>query len=204
MDLSAPLSSFMSRLDAVALRVVARAGAELTGRQVARLAGTGTPANIRLSLLRLVDIGLVISAPAPHATMYSANRAHILWPAVEIAMNVRHELNNRIAAFAEASGLENLTVALYGSVARGDSTAASDIDLLAVFSNTVTLEDRDDFVAGLRENVELWTGNDAQIYDVTESTLARQRDDGDPITRSWIADGVVIFGDSVLGMKVAP
>lgn len=56
MDLSAPLASFMNGLDAVALRVVAGAGAELASRQVARPAGTGTPAKIRLSLLRLVDI----------------------------------------------------------------------------------------------------------------------------------------------------
>ena len=102
MDLSAPLASFMNGLDAVTLRVVARAGANLSGRQIARLAGAGTPANVRLSLLRLVDIGLVTMVPAPHATMYSANRSHILWPAVEIAMSARLELNRRIAAFAEA------------------------------------------------------------------------------------------------------
>lgn len=204
MDLSAPLASFMNGLDAVALRVVARAGAELTGRQVARLAGTGTPANIRLSLLRLVNIGLVISAPAPHATMYSANRSHLLWPAVEVAMNARQELNRRIAAFADASAPEGVTVALYGSVARSDSTTMSDIDLLVVFPDTITLDDRDEFVTGLRDNVELWTGNDAQIYDLTESALARQRLEGDPMVDSWAADGITIVGNSVLGMRRAP
>ena len=200
-DLSAPLSSFMDRLDAVALRVVARAGAELTGRQVARLAGTRTPANIRLSLRRLVDIGLVASAPAPHATMYSANRSHILWPAVEIAMNA---LNRSIASFADANGPEGVTVVLYGSVARGDATTMSDIDLLVVFLDTVTVDDRDEFVTGLRGSVQLWTGNDTQIYDVTESALARQREAGDPIVDCWATDGVVVFGDSVPGLRTVP
>lgn len=203
MDLSAPLASFMNGLDAVVLRVVARAGTELTGRQVARLAGTGTPANVRLSLLRLVDVGLVTSVPAPHATMFSANRAHILWPAVETAMNARQELNRRLAAFASAEAPEGVTVALYGSVARGDSTRTSDIDLLVILPDAVTLDDRDEFVTGLRDRVQLWTGNDAQVYDLTESALARQRDEGDPIVDSWAADGIVVFGNSVLGMRKA-
>ena len=204
MDLSAPLASFMNGLDAVALHVVARAGAELTGRQVARLAGTGTPANIRLSLLRLVDIGLVISVPAPHATMFSANRSHILWPAVEVAMNARQELNRRIASFAAISAPEGVTVALYGSVARGDSTNTSDVDLLVVFPDTVTLDARDDFVTGLRDSVQLWTGNDAQVYDLTTSTLTEQREEGNPIIKNWTADGVVVFGNSILDMRKAP
>ncbi|TFC83810.1 nucleotidyltransferase domain-containing protein [Cryobacterium sinapicolor] len=204
MDLSAPLASFMNGLDAVALRVVARAGSELTGRQIARLAGTGTPANVRLSLLRLADIGLVISVPAPHATMYSANRSHILWPAVEIAMNARQELNRRVTAFADASAPEGVTVALYGSVARGDSTKTSDVDLLVVFPDEAALDVRDEFVTGLRDNVQLWTGNDAQIYDLTESALAKQEEDGDPIVDSWASEGIVVFGNSALGMRKAP
>ena len=204
MDLSAPLASFMNGLDAVTLRVVARTGAELTGRQIARLAGTGTPANVRLSLLRLVDIGLVTSVPAPHATMYSANRKHILWPAVEIAMNARQELNRRIATFAEGNAPAGVTVALYGSVARGDSTKKSDIDLLVVFPDAVALDGRDEFVTGLRDNVQLWTGDDAQIYDLTASALTKQREEGDPIVDSWATEGIIVFGNSTLGMRKAP
>lgn len=204
MDLSAPLASFMSGLDAVALRVVARAGSEITGRQVARIAGIGTPANIRLSLLRLVDIGLVISVPAPHATMYSANRSHILWPAVEIAISARKELNARIATFADANAPEDVVIVLYGSVARGESTKASDIDLLVVFPDTIALESRDEFVTGLRDSVQLWTGNDAQVYDLTESSLMRQQKAGDPIVDSWAADGIVVYGRNLLGMRKSP
>ena len=204
MDLSAPLASFMNGLDAVTLRVVARAGANLSGRQIARLAGTGTPANVRLSLLRLVDTGLVTMVPAPHATMYSANRSHILWPAVEIAMSARLELNRRIAAFAEASAPDGVTVALYGSVARGDSNKTSDIDLLVIFPDAVTLDGRDEFVTGLRDSVQLWTGNYAQIYDLAESALTRQREEGDPMVDSWATDGIIVFGNSLLEMRKAP
>lgn len=119
-------------------------------------------------------------------------------------MNARQELNRRITAFAHASAPEGVTVALYGSVARGDSTTKSDIDLLVVFPDAVALDGRDEFVTVLRDSVQLWTGNDAQVYDVTETALARQREEADPIVDSWVADGIIVFGNSVLGMRKAP
>jgi predicted nucleotidyltransferase len=135
--------------------------------------------------------------------MYSANRSHILWPAVEIALNARQELLRRVAAFAGSSAPVGVTIALYGSVARGDSTKASDVDLLVVFPDEVALDDRDEFVTGLRDHVQLWTGNDAQIYDLTESALASQKEDGDPIVQSWASEGIIIFGNRALGMRKA-
>jgi predicted nucleotidyltransferase len=195
-NLSNPLSSFMSGLDAIALRVVARSNAEFTGRQVARLAEIGTPANIRLSLLRLAAIGLIKAVPAPHATMYSANRDHILWPAIEIALNAREELGKRIAGFARTTAPGGVTITLYGSVARNASTSESDIDLLVVFPDAVELDVRDEFVTELRDRVQLWSGNDAQIYDVTESTLSTLREKEDPMVASWETEGILLYGKS--------
>ena len=200
MNLSDPLSSFMGGLDAVALRVVARSNAEFTGRQVARLAAIGTPANIRLSLLRLAAIGLIRVVPTPHATMYSANREHILWPAIEIAINAREELGKRISGFADTTAPDGVTITLYGSVARKESTSESDVDLLVVFPDAVELNVRDVFVTALRDGVQLWSGNDAQIYDVTESALSTLREEEDPIVASWRTDGIVLYGKRAVGL----
>ena len=119
-------------------------------------------------------------------------------------MNARRELNSRLVAFATAVAPEGVTVALYGSVARGESTTKSDVDLLVVFPDAVTLDERDEFVTGLRDGVQLWTGNNAQVYDVSETALARQQAEADPIVDSWAREGIIVFGNSVLGMRKAP
>ena len=195
MELSQPLMSLMRELDATALGVLARGGAELTGRQVARLAGSKSPDSIRLALHRLADAGLVIARTEPQATIYSANREHLLWAAIEAALNSRAELEHRIRNLASGSVITGVTIAIYGSVARGDSTRSSDVDLLVIFPDETTSETRDEFVAELRTHVEHWTGNETQIYDLSRSDLVKQRADGDPIVQSWLAEAIVLTGE---------
>src|SRR5688572_11646497 len=112
MDLSSPLTSLSRRTDAAALQVLAAAGEPLTGRQVARLANESTPSNIRLALLRLVDVGLVTSAPRQDAVLYTANREHLVWPAIESIISVREELAKRIREMTEKHASYGTTVLL--------------------------------------------------------------------------------------------
>lgn len=39
---------------------------------------------------------------------------------------------------------------------------------------------------------------------MTETALARQRAEADPIVDSWARDGIIVFGNSLLGMRKAP
>lgn len=192
MHVSEPLSSMFSPAEAQALEVLARANTEFTGRQVARLA-SGTPAGIRKALLRLVETGLVLMRPEPHATYFRANRDHVLWGAVEIALGAPRELERRVAEFSTMHVPES-TVAVYGSVARRDSTPSSDIDLLVVHPDNVTIEARDEFSEELREQLEAWSGNPVQIYDVDHTTLRSQYKRHDPIVEQWQQQARTIAG----------
>ena len=195
MDLSSPLSSLLKRTDAAALRVLAEVGEPISGRQVARLAAQSTAANIRLSLLRLTEVGLVSAAPRMDAVMYEANRDHLLWPAVEVALDSEAELIRRIRGLIKEGNFQYTSVVLYGSVARGDSDAESDIDLLVVQSRGGTL--RRTFVDLLRRDVERWTGNRAQILDLSPHELRRMSEARDPIVSSWLDEGRLIVGDDL-------
>lgn len=193
MHLSQPLASMMSSVEAAAVDVLARADTDFTGRQVARLAGARNPNGIRKALLRLAEVGLVIATPEPHSTRYRANREHLLWPAVEAALAARDELEERIAAFASDAS-PGSTVALYGSVARGDATADSDVDLLVVNPDTTTEEVRNRFTADLAGRVERWTGNPVQVYDLSDGRLREQLAARDPIAERWLGEARTVAG----------
>ncbi len=195
MDLSLPLTAISRRTDAAALQVLAAAGEPLTGRQVARLANESTPSNIRLSLLRLADVGLVIAAPRQDAVLYSANRDHLVWPAVASILNVREELVSRIRALTDKHASFGTTVILYGSVARRESDADSDVDLLVIQMESAI--NRDAYLDRLRDHVRKWTGNRVQIFDVTPQELRRMWRSKDPIVDAWRSDGRHVTGFSI-------
>jgi predicted nucleotidyltransferase len=196
MHLSHPLASLMSPVEAAAIEVLARADTDFTGRQVARLAGASNPNGIRKAMLRLSQSGIVLLTPEPHATRYRANREHLLWPAIELALGARDELERRIALFASHAS-PGSTVAVYGSVARGDSNPDSDVDLLVIHTDDTLSEERDRFALELADRVERWTGNVAQVYDLSDGRFHEQLSAGDPITQRWLAEARTIAGRDI-------
>jgi predicted nucleotidyltransferase len=197
MDLNAPLASLLSPLEASAMAVLARADTDFTGRQVARLAGGQNPNGIRLALLRLADTGLVNVRPELHSTRYRANRDHLLWPAIQVALKIETELERRIAMFVEGAGVPGITVAVYGSVARREATAASDLDLLVILPDGMDAGAQDGFNLRLAELVTIWTGNETQVYSLSVSALRSQFHAHDPIVDHWLIDARTIVGSTV-------
>lgn len=79
---------------------------------------------------------------------------------------------------------------LFGSAARRDGDASSDIDVLVV-SDDPNLDDRVDELA---EQIRRWTGNRAQVIRRTPTEVARLRRAEEPILAEWTRDLVVIVG----------
>nr|WP_246391332.1 nucleotidyltransferase domain-containing protein [Nocardioides soli] len=77
---------------------------------------------------------------------------------------------------------------LFGSAARGDGDAASDIDILIVHRDDSAPTDPD--IEALRSSVARWTGNHAQLVVVSESAWTRMTKDGDPLVDSIRRDGL--------------
>lgn len=193
-NLSSPLESLLKRTDAAVLTVLSRTDERLTGRQVARLANSSTPANVRLSLLRLADVGVVTVMPRSDAVLYSANREHLLWPAIQIALDAETRLIERIRAMTLRHGFTTFTtVVLYGSIARGDGDSDSDVDLLVVQAREGAL--REAYLDYLREDVRKWTGNRVQIFDASPAELRSLKESGDPLFANWMREGRLVVGD---------
>jgi hypothetical protein len=195
MDVSHPIRSIIPTLDGPVLEVLAATTRRLSGREVHRLAGRGSVRGIQLVLARLVAQGLVDAEEHTGAILYAANRAHLAWPAIEHLAGLRAELFGRIRDAAAGWPIQPLHVSLFGSAARRDGDASSDVDLLVVPPDSVS--DRDawqDQIDVLRDDVRDWTGNRCQVMVVERRRLADHVATADPLVDGWLADGVLLVG----------
>jgi predicted nucleotidyltransferase len=194
MDLESPLRSIGSPVESEVLRVVARSGAVLTAPQIARLLPVASQFGIRKALLRLEQIGLVASEQYGNTRTYSANRDHVLWPAVLSATDARNELFDRLRAFVQQLPDLQVFAYLYGSVARRESTPESDVDILLVFPEETEHGEIADIAYELSGLVERWTGNRAHINNVDATYLREAASAGDPLIESLRSDAFTISG----------
>jgi len=203
MNLSEPLDGLTTAVEAAVLRVLARANAGFSGRQVHALAGIGSTSSVHRALASLVRVGVVTAEPNPPAIIYRANREHVLWPVIELGLSARSRALDSIRRFFvenvpdEVVQKSRMTAVVYGSVARRDSTLDSDIDLFLVFPDAIDPEARADFTYRLAEQVHQVTGNEAQIFSVERSELVRRIADDDPLIVNVLRDGIVVFGDAL-------
>lgn len=202
MDLSDPISVVIPSLEGQVLRVLAHTTAPLSGSRIAELVTTGSNPGIRTALSRLVRHGTVLARRSGPSILYTANRDHLTWPAVEHAVQAADTLLDtlqvRIADLAQAHlgqfDAGRTTLALFGSVARGASTLDSDIDIVAVFPDNVDADTIEQLVDVVTASVERWTGNSCNVYDVTSSRLAQLIAANDPMIESWAAEARTFLG----------
>ncbi|MCU1500157.1 MAG: hypothetical protein JWM47_4110, partial [Acidimicrobiales bacterium] len=129
MDLTSPLRSLIPSMDSAVLEVLARTESALGSARIARLARRGSRPGHEHALRRLVEHGLVEAEPTNKGHMYRLNRDHLLAPVVLATMNLRSELLDRLRAAVAGLRPKPLHASVFGSFARGEATAESDIDL---------------------------------------------------------------------------
>lgn len=192
MDLESPLRTIASPVEAEALRVLAGADTEFSASQVHRLVEAASPYGVRKALARLTDSGLVLSSSHGSSTLWRGNRHHVLWPAIELAVDARRELLDRLRhQFAERT---ELAAYLYGSFARRSATPDSDIDLLIVYPDDAAQDSIVDFAHHLSEQILAWTGNEGQIFNATRSGLRDSIARADSVMTSIRHDAVALVG----------
>jgi len=196
-NVSHPIRGIISTLDAVVIEVLAGTTRGLSGREVQRLAGTGSVRGVQLVLARLITQGLARREEHAGATLYTANRAHLAWPAIEALVGLRGLLLATLREFLSGWTIKPLHVSLFGSAARSDGDATSDIDLLVIRPDTVAEGDEawEGQIDALRDHVVSWTGNRCQVLDINRVRLRAHLAAGDPITESWLRDEILLAGE---------
>ncbi|NQX33354.1 nucleotidyltransferase domain-containing protein [Herbiconiux sp. VKM Ac-2851] len=194
MDLSNPGDALLGPATTRLLTHLARLNGGITGRRAAELAQVPWSTGWR-TLERLTSLGLVLRQTVGSSALFTLNRDHMLWPPIRDILAARSRLELLVADLVAALADDETTAALYGSVARGDSTAGSDVDLIIVWSAAVDdPAQRDHLLRRLAEEVELATGNRLEVIDLDRSDLERLSVAADPLISSWQNDARTLVG----------
>ena len=203
MDLSFPLSTVAPTLDAGVLQVLAATTAGCTAAEAHRRLGRGSDEGVRKVLTRLVGQGVVLVETPARYPVYHLNREHLAVPHIEALTRVRGELLERIRAEVGSWVVEPIHAGLFGSFARGTADSDSDIDVLLIRPPALNGVEEADWLEQLDRldrQIGRWTGNTAQIIDLTPATLAQMVRESDPLIDSWRTDDIPVHGERILAV----
>ncbi|WP_291048611.1 nucleotidyltransferase domain-containing protein [Herbiconiux sp.] len=192
MDLESPLRTIASPVEAEALRVLAGADAEFSAADIHRLIDSASSYGVRKALARLAGTGLVLLTTHGNATFWRGNRQHVLWPAIEAAVDARRVLLDRLRG--ELATRDELAAYLYGSFARRSAGPDSDIDILVVYPDDTAHDTIVDFAFDLADQITAWTGNEGHLYNLTRSELRVAMERAGPLAMSVRQDAVTLIG----------
>jgi predicted nucleotidyltransferase len=199
MDLTYPIRSVSPTLEGPVLEVLARTTGSLTVGEVHRLVEIGSLNGVRLALARLVRQGVVYADERSTAIFYHANRDHLAWPSVRALAGLRGALLHRLRAEVGSWEVRPMHASLFGSAARADGNADSDVDILLVRPDG---RDEDgspwaDQVDRLRELVPTWTGNRCHAFQLDTARLGEHVQVRDPLVDEWLRDAIKLDGEDL-------
>lgn len=196
-NLSHPLELISYPLDGRILEVLSGADAGFTGRQVHALLGDRSVRGVQLGLDRLRRQGIVTAEPAGRAVLYRLNTSHLAADHVLGLAQLRHELIRRLRSEFSSWELQPAAAYLFGSAARRDSAAGSDIDICIIRPKAVGDPDSPDWrvrVDSISRKVNVWTGNDTRILEFAEDQVLPLIG-RDPVLVSIRDEGIHLAGD---------
>jgi predicted nucleotidyltransferase len=194
MDFRRPLQVVTPTLDGDVLSVLARAEAEMTGRELQRVIGHGSHQGIRNAADRLAEQGVVSRRSAGNAYLYELNRDHVAASWIEGLASLPAQVLDRLRDAIRRWEHPPTLVVLFGSVARGEATPESDLDLLVVRPADWEPDQPawQEQLSNLQMLASAWTGNDARILELGEQEL----DISEPrqILADAARDGIELYG----------
>jgi predicted nucleotidyltransferase len=184
MNFGEPFGGLMPGARGAVLAVLLRTGAPLTGRRIHALVDGHSLGAVQQALRDLDRIGVITTETIGRAGSHRINENHeAIAPLRSLASPI--EMLTRVVRDT-ASDVE--TVMVFGSVARGEARADSDIDLVVIAPEGW------DGRADLQQEVHQRLGNDCDVLHLTREDFARAPEDREPVVAEILRDGLALVG----------
>lgn len=181
------------------LAVLARAGSPLSLRTLADLAEV-SPAQASRVLPDLVELGIIERSHVPPATLLQLAPQNLGAQAVLALLEIKDTLIAELEKRAKALRPRPVNLTLFGSIARGEVTAASDIDILVIRPSAVPDEDASwwkalgDWVDEARN----LSGNRINLLEVPEKEVRAHMRSKRPPWNSISDEGIMLVGKPLI------
>jgi hypothetical protein len=201
MDFIRPVRAVIPGTQGRILEVLAETTADLNLRTIARLSGVSLAQASRV-LPSLVELGLVERREAPPSALFRFVPENIAARAITALTRARQTVLDELGRSAAVVSPPAASVIVFGSFARGEADAKSDLDVVIVRSRDVH-EDN----VGWRLAMETWwqsarrlTGNRVEMIEVGELEVGRLVRGHKPLWVNVEEEGVVVFGSSLAAL----
>lgn len=170
----------------------------MTGRALARVTGV-SQSTVRRALTRLREAGLVEVEHVPPALLYRVNTDHLAMPALQALLRPEEQLRSRLVEQVASWLPPPESVLLFGSVARGQATVTSDVDVLVVRPDALEPDAAlwQSQVAELSYHIGRWTGRPASVIEMSRLEAREGFASREPFLIEADRDGWLIAGHSL-------
>lgn len=184
MNFSEPFGGLIPGARGAVLAVLLRTGAPLTGRRVHALAGEHSLGAVQQALRDLGQIGVITTETIGRAGVHRINEHH------ESIASLRSLADpmTALTRVAQDSSTGATAVIVFGSVARGEASPESDVDLAVIAPPS--WEGRAELQLAVQERL----GNDCDVLHLTTDDVARDPQDREPVVAEILRDGLALVG----------
>ncbi len=196
MKFQKPLNEIFKNLSHVkVLRVLTTSELDLTGNEIARLAGI-SPLGCKNTLDHLQELNILAIRKVGRAYLYRLRDENLIIQKLlkSLFLNEQKLLDEELKKVAQHFGNFAHSVYLFGSVARGEESFQSDIDLCVITSDPNRLEQAREKAMEMTDLLNRETGITPNILVMDKVDFMQRYKAGDDLAKSIIEEGSIIFG----------
>lgn len=195
MNLSRPHEGILSNSIAEVIRALSVTGTPVSGRGLARRTSLST-GQVNQTLMRLQKIGVVGFVPQPPAKLYQLNPTNILTQHLVALVTSSEEVSSWISSRLRDFEPRCSLAVIFGSFARGDAGADSDVDLYLAWGDQVfeATSDLDLRISEIASSFYEVFGNELNTVIVKMSEVEASFKVPGRFEQALVADGIAVVG----------